>query len=209
MTTKATLKWGALAVICTVAACGLLRSCRLYDKLSVLKGEHEALQVAYADLDGKSKVAIEALKKDILAQDVAIREASRDITVLRDKIRTKDSHILSLEEEFTQLGENQGAKIINLQAQVSAWREKFALAEDVIAKKDAIIFDLTAKYEYQVKISTEWEASYHRQVELHEVCLERITAMEKEWRGIQLGSKVKTYVIAAVGAGLVYSLVKK
>jgi len=33
--------------------------------------------------------------------------------------------------------------------------------------------------------------------------------MEKEWRGIKFGSGVKTYLIAAAGAAIVYSLVKK
>jgi len=36
-----------------------------------------------------------------------------------------------------------------------------------------------------------------------------MSVMEKEWRGIKFGSKLKTYVIAAAGAALVYSLVKK
>jgi len=203
------IKWGVFGVVAILAVVFLMRSCNLYDEVSVLKGKHEALQTAYADLDLKSKATIEAHKADIAARDGVIDEAGRTIIDAEGKIRDKDERILNLEEAFTQLGENKDAKIINLQAQVSIWKEKFTLAEAIIAGKDKIIFSLTAKYDAQVKISTEWEASYYRQVELHSVALERIKVMEKEWRGIKFGSGVKTYLIAAAGAAIVYSLVKK
>jgi uncharacterized protein (DUF3084 family) len=209
MTTKTMAKWAGLAIVLILALVFLSRSCRLYDKLSVLKGEHEALQLAYANLDQKSRLTIAQYESEIEVRDKSIAQANETIAKVKDQVKAKDATLLNLEQEFTQLGEDKDAKILNLQAQVSIWKEKFTLVEQVVAKKDAIIFDLTQKYEYQVKISTEWEASYNRQVELHKLCLERITTMEKTWRGIQLGSKVKTYVIAAVGAGLVYSLVKK
>jgi len=203
------IKWGVFGVVAILAVVFLMRSCNLYDEVSVLKGKHEALQIIYADLDLKSKATIEANKADIAARDEVIDEAGRTIIDAEGKIRDKDERILNLEEAFTQLGENKDAKIINLQAQVSIWKEKFTLAQAIIADKDKIIFNLTAKYDAQVKISAEWEVSYYRQVELHSVALERIKVMEKEWKGIQFGSKLKTYVIAAAGAAIVYSLVKK
>jgi len=203
------IKWGVFGVVAILAVVFLMRSCNLYDEVSVLKGKHEALQTAYADLDLKSKATIEAHKADIAARDGVIDEAGRTIIDAEGKIRDKDERILNLEEAFTQLGENKDAKIINLQAQLSIWKEKYTLAEEIIADKDKIIFNLAANYDAQVKISTEWEASYYRQVELHSVALERIKAMEKEWKGIQFGSNLKTYLIAAAGAAIVYSLVKK
>lgn len=203
------IKWGVFGVVAILAVVFLMRSCNLYDEVSVLKGKHGALQIAYADLDLKSKATIEANKADIAARDAVIDEAGRTIIDAEGKIRDKDKRILNLEEAFTQLGENKDAKIINLQAQLSIWKEKFTLAEAIIAGKDKIIFSLTAKYDAQVKISTEWEASYYRQVELHQIALDRISVMEKEWKGIQFGSKLKTYLIAAAGAAIVYSLVKK
>jgi len=138
-----------------------------------------------------------------------IDEAGRTIIDAEGKIRDKDERILNLEEAFTQLGENKDAKIINLQAQLSIWKEKFTLAQAIIADKDKIIFSLTAKYDAQVQITAEWEASCYRQVELHQIALDRISVMEKEWRGIQFGSKLKTYLIAAAAAAFIYSLVKK
>jgi len=203
------IKWGVFGVVAILAVVFLMRSCNLYDEVSVLKGKHEALRIAYADMDLKSKATIEAHKADIAARDEVIDEAGRTIIDAEGKIEDKDKKILRLEEAFTQLGENKDAKIINLQAQVSIWKEKFTLAQEIIAKKDTIIFSLTAKYDAQVQITAEWEASYYRQVELHQIALDRISVMEKEWRGIQFGSKLKTYLIAAAGAALVYSLVKK
>jgi len=204
-----TAKLIGFGVVLILAVAFIMRSCTLYDKVSELKGEHEALQVAYADLDMKSRAAIAGLEQDIAAKDKAIAESNHTIAVIRDKIQAKDEDINRLEAEYVNLGENKDAKISNLLAQVVAWKNKFTLAEEIIAQKDGIIFDLTGKYEAQVVISAEWKAQLDRQVELHTVCLERIKVMEKEWRGVKFGSKVKTYVMAAVGAGLVYSLVKK
>ena len=199
------IKWGVFGVVAILAVVFLMRSCNLYDEVSVLKGKHEALQTAYADLDLKSKATIEAHKADIAARDGVIDEAGRTIIDAEGKIRDKDERILNLEEAFTQLGENKDAKIINLQAQVSIWKEKFTLAEAIIAGKDKIIFSLTAKYDAQVKISTEWEASYCRQVELHQIALDRISVMEKKWVGINLGSNAKTGLIIGL---ILYLLVK-
>ncbi len=204
-----TVKLIGVGIVAILAVAFLMRSCTLYDKVSELKGEHEALQIAYADLDMKSREMIAAYQQDIAAKDKAIAEANHTVGIIKDKLKTKDAAIADLEAEYVNLGENKDAKISNLQAQIAVWKDKFTLAEGIIAEKDAIIFDLTAKYETQVKITLEWKASYDRQTELHSVCLERITAMEKEWRGVKFASRVKTYVIAAVGAALVYSLVKK
>jgi len=200
------IKWGVFGIVAIIAVVFLLRSCNLYDEVSVLKGKHEALQVAYADLDMAMRADLEAYKADIAARDESIAKANEAIAVVKDKIKGKDAKILNLEEEFTQLGENKDAKIINLQVQVSLWKEKFTLAERVIAEKDSIIFDLTAKYDAQVQISTEWEASYYRQVELHQIALDRISMMEKKWVGINLGSNAKTGLIIGL---IIYSLVKK
>ena len=199
------IKWGVFGVVAILAVVFLMRSCNLYDEVSVLKGKHEALRIAYADMDLKSKATIEAHKADIAARDEVIDEAGRTIIDAEGKIEDKDKKILRLEEAFTQLGENKDAKIINLQAQVSIWKEKFTLAQEIIAKKDTIIFSLTAKYDAQVKISTEWEASYYRQVELHQIALDRISVMEKKWVGINLGSNAKTGLIIGL---ILYLLVK-
>ena len=259
------LKWAAFAVVGIVMVVFIMRSCRLYDKASELKGKHEALMLKYADLEMTMRQDLAAYQADIAARDEAIVEAEqrvaesndkikeKDVKILRlekeftqlgeniagvdDKIKEKNADILRLEKEFTQLGENKDAKLINSQAQVSIWKEKFTLAQVVIAEKDAklinsqaqtgiwkdkftlaqdvirekdnIIFELGTKYEISVKIASEWQQEAGRQSELHSVALERIKVIEKEWRGVRLGSTVKTYVIAAVGAGLVYSLVKK
>jgi len=203
------IKWGVFGVVAILAVVFLMRSCNPYDQVSILKGKHEALQAAYADLDLKSKATIEANKADIAARDAVINESTRTVIDVENKIRDKDKKILRLEEEFTQLGENKDAKIVNLQAQVSIWKEKFTLAEGVIAEKDTIIFNWAMKYNAQVRTSMEWEATCNRQTILHNVALERIKVMEKEWRGVQFGSKLKTYLIAAAGAAIVYSLVKK
>lgn len=203
------IKWLGLAIVVILALVFLARSCNLYDQISVLKGKHEALQIAYADMDLKSREAIDVLKEINKKYDEAMKTATYDIANLKNKIKTKDEKILNLEEEFTQLGGNKDAQIVNLQAQIAVWKEKFTLAEGIIADKDSIIFSLTAKYDAQVKISAEWEASYHRQVELHSICLERLAAVEKEWRGIRFGSKIKTYLVGAAVGWIVYSQIKK
>lgn len=209
MRITSTIKWAVLAAVIIPALIFLQRSCSLYDEVSVLKGKHEALQAAYADADAKAKATIAGMTAEIEARDKAIAELNHGVVVIEGKIEVKDEKIRELEEEFAQLGENSGAKIVNLQAQVVAWKEKFTLAESIIADKDGIIFNLTAKYDSQVKISAEWEASYHRQVELNTACLERIKVMEGEWKGLRFGSKLKTYAIAAAAGWIVYSMVRK
>ena len=61
------LKWAVLAVVGIVMVVFIMRSCRLYDKASELKGKHEALMLKYADLEMTMRQDLAAYQADIAA----------------------------------------------------------------------------------------------------------------------------------------------
>ena len=107
-----TVKYIGFGVVLILAVAFLMRSCTLYDKVSELKGEHEALQVAYADLDEKSTATISDYQAQIAAKDKAIAERDEQIGKIHEAIHYKDGTIAKLEAEYVNLGENKDAKAI-------------------------------------------------------------------------------------------------
>ena len=183
------------------------RSCDLYDKYSVLKGKYDALSEEYKAQRVKALADIEALRNNIAQKDEEIRNITSQIVEKEGEISSLHTQTGKLEEAYVALTDNE-AKIDNLTQQVDAWKEKFSLAESVIADKDAIIFSLNEKYESQVKISLNWETLYNNEGKLHALCSQRLKLADKKLRGLRFTGTIKNGLILGLAGVVIYSLVR-
>ena len=183
------------------------RSCDLYDKYSVLKGKYDALSEEYKAQRVKALADIEALRNNIAQKDEEIRNITSQIVEKEGEISSLHTQTGKLEEAYVALTDNE-AKIDNLTQQVDAWKEKFSLAESVIADKDAIIFSLNEKYESQVKISLNWETLYNNEVKLHALCSQRLKLADKKLRGLRFTGTIKNGLILGLAGVVIYGLVR-
>ena len=184
----------------------LPRSCGLTEKYLKLKGEHDALLVERDSLKKEKADVIAASEADKEARDAEIALAQAEIAKKNAALKDKDKRIATLEGEFANLPDD-AARIANLQAQVAAWKEKFSIAEGIIADKDKIIFDLTAKYEAEVKISDAYKALYINADSLYNIQVDMNKELEKVVsHGKTLGT-VKTVGMVALGLIAGYLLV--
>ena len=183
------------------------KSCNLYDKYSVLKGAHDALTEEYETQKAKALQDIEALRNNIAQKDEKIRNITAQIVEKEGAISSLHAQTDKLEEDYEKLlGCEQ--KISNLETQVATWKQKFSLAESVIADKDAIIFSLNEKYESQVKISLNWETLYNNEVTLHALCSQRLKLADKKLKGLRFGGTIKNGLILGLAGVVIYSLVR-
>ena len=139
-------------ILLVVAVVFLPKSCVPSAKYEQLKAQHDALLVEYNNLKIESADEIAKYEADKKAQDAAIAAANAEISNKNNTIAGLDKKTKELEAAFANLPDD-AAKVVNLQAQVQAWKDKFAVAEGIIADKDKVIFSITAKYDAQVKIT--------------------------------------------------------
>lgn len=184
-----------------------LRSCNAHYKRNVseLKGQHEAYKKTAEEKEKKSQETIVKKEMVIAEKDKDILRLKKDIEFIYNESSEKGKEIKELNEELKGLTDKD--KIIsNLKSQVKAWSERFAIAQNIIAKKDEIIFSLTEKYEAQLVISKEWEEMYNTERSVRLKGEERIEVLEFEIGRLSFGSRVKTYAAAALAAYFGYKL---
>jgi len=83
-------------------------------------------------------------------KDGAIDSANTVIEGLKRDDHDKSLRIQSLESEYEKL-QSKDEQIVNLRAQVGAWKGRFSLSQETIAEKDTIIFSLREKIEEEVR----------------------------------------------------------
>lgn len=177
------------------------KSCNLYDKYSVLKGEYDALAEEYDQQKVESFTKISDLRTIISHNEDKIRTIVSHIRVKDEEIAELHGTTDELEGAYEELIDKD-AKISNLTEQVVAWKQKFTLAESVIADKDAIIFSLNEKYESQVKISLEWKGMYENEATLRVIADERFKLTDRKLRGIQLNLNINQGITYGVVGGV-------
>lgn len=182
------------------------KSCGLYDKYSVLKGQYDALSQEYDDYKEGALANIEELRNIIAQRDEEIRIINSHIEIKEGEIADLHSRTDELEEAYSEAMQDV-AKIDNLTKQVSLWKQKFSLAETIIADKDAIIFSLNEKYEAQEKISLEWKTLYENEATLRNLAEVRLKLADKKLRGLRLQVNLGRGITIALGVVLIYGLV--
>jgi len=143
------------------------------------------------------------------------------ILILQGNIDSLNTVIATKEDDITKLVGKAGKweqaeaaivdkdeMIANLRQQVSTWKSAFTLAREQSEAKDEIIFNLTEKYNVQVKISAEYKALWQGEKALRTNAELRIGVLEKQagslW-SLDLGNKA---VVLGLVALAVFGLVK-
>jgi len=195
----------ALVILLIVLA---FRSCSFIDRYSVLKGRYEALAEEYDVQKDNSKAQILSLRNIIAQKDEKIRNITSHIVEQEVEISVLHAEISGLESTYATL-EDKDAKIDNLETQVSKWKQKFRIAEAIISDKDDIIFNLTEKYEAQVKISLEWKAMYENESTLRALAEKRLSLADRQIGRLKFGGTIKTGLVVGLAGVVVYGLVRK
>ena len=185
-----------------------------YDKKSVYKGRYDALAEEYDTQRDNSKAQISSLRNIISQKDEEIRNKTSHIVEKAGEISTLHAETDELEYAYATLSSNVATvdtlqkRVDNLETQVTIWKQKFSIAETIIADKDTIIFSLNAKYEAQVKISLEWETMYGNEVKLHSLCKQRLSMADKRVGGLRFGGTIKSGLIIGLAGVVIYGLLR-
>ncbi len=151
---------------------------------------------------------ISALQENIVDKDKEISALNNDIQNVYNQLQNVDDNLLTLEEEFTQLGADKDAKIKNLQQQITIWKQKFTLAESIIADKDEIIFSLQAKYDAQVRISDNYRSLYEGELAINDVLKKNLSVLTKKHKVNSMVDKIKNAMIISAAGYILYDVVK-
>lgn len=205
--------WEMIAVIAAVilALVFLVRSCRLNDRYSGLKGEYRAYRAIsiedgklLAERIGAKTAEIEALTRkiaDIIAQagrpSEAEIEKDKTIAVLRKQVATLESQ-----------GDLAGALTAS-KAECAEWSKKFTLAEE---RHKSEMFNLNAtwqaKYDAQVGISEAWKAQCEREGQLRLLAEGMNGVLERKVKIMQFTGTVKSTIVIAAIAYLGFQAIK-
>jgi len=185
-----------------------LKSCRLTDNLSKLKGEYQVYKEKAIAENEKLTTACENQITLINKLDKQIKDTEGDIAHKDEAIKNKSNQISALEKELAGISDKD-AKIANLTKQVGDWKEQFSLAQAIIVDKDKIIYDWKQKFDAQVVKRDSWEKKYENEAKLRLVAEKGWKAAEWGIKTARLASNVKSLVILATGGYLVYRLIKE
>lgn len=196
-----------------VGAVIIMLVCLAYDACNArreaveLKQRYDALKY---NTDKYKKVAEKTIadkSKEIGLLNNKINELNSNVEEKYNEISAKDERLLELEKTAETLG-SQAEIIANLQEQVRIWRDKFSLAEKIIADKDKIIFSLNQKYESQLKITDSYKGLYKNEQQLHELAIERLRVANKRLHTSIFSGRIKNVVLLGLGGLIAYGLVR-
>lgn len=184
------------------------KSCNLYDDLSVLKGENQALKKITEDMEVFNQEFRDEREEEIAELRGEIDSLNTKISSNETKLKVKNQVIDDLEMEFFTLTDKD-EKIVNLQTQVEKWKEKFSLAEVIIADQKKQITNWKSAFDAQVEISEKWRESYEREQALRKHGEMLYAEAEKRIGFMRFKIKVGKVVIVGGIAGLTYLALSK
>ena len=201
--------WVLIALVIALGV-SVIDGLRLRDKYSIAIGKYEEA-LTQERVNGKAlTIQIAQMTETVGQRDKEIAEKVETIGHMTNAIGRKDSNLEALGQKLKQL-EISGdlfAQVANLKEQVKAWSEKFTLAQSVIAEKDAIIADWSAKYSAQVTISESWKQKYEGETRLRMLAEKGWKASERRLRWTRVMSNVKSGLIVGALGYLGYSAIK-
>lgn len=196
----------ALALLATLIF--LFRGCDLYDKYSELKGQYDAYKQDVNEKEQKAKKTISEQETKIEKLQESTDKLIVELDTIEKKTVVKDSEIGSLEEELKGL-KGKDEIIVNLKSQVVVWKEKFSLAQQTIERKDKIIFNLSEKYDAQLRITETWKGRFEAENRLRLLGEERIKMCDSKLRSSRFTSRIEKVIIVGLGGYIAYTLIKK
>jgi chromosome segregation ATPase len=188
-----------------------VQSCRdnkvLGKRYEELKAEYAALREAAVDAEGRLNAIITQQEKAIAELDASIADRNKTIQGLEKRLSGVAGITDELEAARATLTDKD-AIIANLDEQVSAWKVKFNLAQDIIKEKDEVIRSLSLKYDSQVVISESWKAKYQQELSLRLAAERVMETADRQIASLKRAGKVKNILIATAVAGAIYGLAK-
>lgn len=198
-----------LALVLLTASFLVIRSCTGDSTAQYWRGQYDSLKevtdiekdILLSDID-KLNDTIDLAQKEIEMLIVARVDQERQVMLLsaqREKLIIEEPIQPELESE---------PLIINLREQIKKMSLVIYEQEKIIQTNDKIIFNLTTKYQAQLKISNNYKSLYDGEKELHSLALKRLSVTEKQVKWLKFGGTLKNGVILGVVAYSIYSIVK-
>lgn len=198
----------ALAVVLTFGAL-VDRACfQLPKELREAKAAYQTLVVA-TDLQNNAAQA----ERQALLATIAEREASE--ATLKQVVAQNAKELASAKQTIAQLQANEPPTtpeiealpvVISLRAQVRGFSLALSAAEKTIADQAALIISLELDKKDLLEWGTSWKSQYERE---HTLRLASENLFNLSERRFKLSTKITYVAVTAVGAALVYSLVRK
>jgi chromosome segregation ATPase len=202
------LVWGIVGVFIIFLIVAGLRLGYLHNKDIELKTQYETLKKDTALLEQTKQVELAALTKQIAQLQEKNAQSEQVIVRLQNQQESLNKPLSELEAVRKTLTDKD-AIISNLDKQVALWKEKFSLAQEIIANKDSVIFSLTEQYKAQVQIAENWKREYTGEYNLRVLAEQRIAVLEKSNKWFSFDSKISKTAAIILGGYIIYSLIKK
>ena len=206
-------------IICTVAVlliwavAGTYRCCKTSDLVEQYESEIKVLR-ASAELAGAEyKKALDNATKEIGHLNGIISQAEVVVTDLEGDIADRDNLLSDLREQLDALPDEETVVILRkrvdiLTETVEQWREKFVLAEAIIAEKDTMIFALSEKYELEHTAHLKLEMAYNSLGEYNQRLVEFNKELSRAYGTSRAIGKLKTAGLITAGAVIIYTILK-
>lgn len=208
------MKYTIFGILTVMVCVFLIRSCTLVDKYSVLLGEYYVLVETQEKLETISRENIDSALDaiDILAGKN--KELTKHITLTEEELVNTDVDIVRLERELDELRSTENPNrlealeliVVNMESQLTIWKEKFTLCEQIVHDKDSIIFNLKQQYETQVNVSMDWENLYISEKRVRLSCENVLKITTRKLRTARFGGTFKTIAIIALGGYVAYKI---
>ena len=206
MTKKIYIAVSVAVLLALIFMC--MRSCKLYDKLSIVKGQNIILTKERAE----AYTSLADMKKRVDAKqaqiDSQIAEFGSEIASNERTIATLGTTIGVLENDLAGLTDKDEI-IVNLKRQIEVWGESFALLERVVEDKDRIIFSLTEKFESEKSLRITYESVIEQDDLLIQNQKVQIKLLERKYIGSRIGGKLAVAAGVVLGGILAYKMIKE
>lgn len=197
--------WGIGAVLLLCSAVVGIRSCRVEDKYSKLKGAYEEYRrIVEADM----QLAAEKLA----AQNAVIADLDKKILTSEQVLQNLQQLTAQKDADLTALRESWAGLSLECQASLHAldtkWSEKFTLLEGVVAEKDKQLAAWALKYAAAVTIGETWKAQYEAEHRLRRAGETLNKVLEGKYRRARVTSSVKNVALVVLAGVATYQLVR-
>lgn len=111
-------------------------------------------------------IIIEQHEAEIVGLNVEIEESKAEVEEIKSRIVVQDKNLEGLEATERELAEkDETLEVVkqqrdNYKQQVAIWKNKFNLSQDIIKKKDEMIFSLNGKYDAQFGTTLQWKGKH-------------------------------------------------
>ena len=206
-------------IICTVAVlliwavAGTYRSCKTTDLVEQYESEIKVLRASAELADAEYQKALDNATKEIGHLNEIVSHAEVVVTDLEGDIADRDNLLSDLREQLEALPNED--TIVNLRKRVGIltetveqWREKFVLAEAIIAEKDTQIFALSAKYDMEHIAHLKLKVAYNVHLEYTDSLVRFNTELKRATTRYRIVSTLKTAGLLTAGAVIIYTILK-